>query len=97
MEPARVNPDGIRYPDTLGSKYGLLWICALTGKQCLQERGDAETLFAMESVWWRTHDKVAEAINFDAFGTPEQLRIGEKYIPALQEELGPNVCLERWR
>jgi hypothetical protein len=50
----------------------------------------------MESVWWRTHEKVIEGVDFDAFGTPEQLRVRQKVIPALQEELGLSVSSQRW-
>jgi hypothetical protein len=74
----------------------LLGICTIAGKEGLQERGDTKTLFAMESVWWRTHEKVTEGIDFDAFGTPEQLTVCQKVIPALQEELGLSISSQRW-
>jgi hypothetical protein len=91
VEPARVNPNGVSYADTFGSQNGLLRICTIAGKEGLQERGDAKALFAMEGVWGRTHEKVSEGIDLDAFATPEQLRVGQKVIPALQEELGPSI------
>jgi hypothetical protein len=74
-----------------GGQNGLLRICTVAGKKGLQERGDAKALFAMERVWWRTPEKMSEGIDLDAFATPEQLRVRQKVIPALQEELGPSV------
>ena len=91
VEPVQVNPNGVRYADAFGGQNGLLRICTVAGKEGLQERGDAKALFAMERVWWRTHEKMSEGIDLDAFATPEQLRVCQKVIPALQEELGPSV------
>jgi hypothetical protein len=46
----------------------------------------------MEAVWLRTHEKMAEGIDFDTFGPPEQLRVCEQLIPTFQDELGVDVC-----
>jgi len=91
VEPARVNPNGISYADTFGGQNGLLGIRTIAGKEGLQEGGDTKPLFAMEGVRWRTHEKVSEGIDFDALGTHEKLRVCQKVIPALQEELGPSI------
>jgi len=69
-------PNGISDTDTFGSQNGLLWIGVVAGQEGRQEGGNTKALFAMKGVGWRTQEKASKAVDFDAFGTPEELSIG---------------------